>query len=105
MITLYFKDMISILTTIFVLAVLTLITVSMIRRKSIEKWGRLILIIVLAGTAISGLSATRDAYMMQNALFSAGSFQSILCAAVGGLISLIGIISIFIRRQASEIEL
>ena len=99
MITLFAGDIISILTTTLVLAMLAFIFVSFTKRRNIQKWGRLILILVLVGTAISGLSATRDAYMMDGALFAPDSMQSTICSLVGGLIILTGLVSLFVRKQ------
>ena len=99
MLTLYFGDLISILTTAFVLALTALIVVSAVKRRKINKWGWLILVFVIFGTAVSGLSATRDAFMMDHAVFAPVSIQSIVCAAAGGLIYLAGFVTIFVRKQ------
>jgi hypothetical protein len=99
MLGLYFGNVVAILTTVFVLALMALVVLSVTQHSQISKWGRRILVFVLVGTAISGLSATRDAYMMENAMFTVSSLQSIMCAIAGGLIFLTGIVSIFIRNQ------
>lgn len=97
---LYFANPISLLTIAAVLAVLAFIAVALVRRKDVRHWGRLVLVLVLAGTAISGLSATRDAYMTADALFAVESLQSTLCSVAGGLIFLAGLVTIFVRRQS-----
>lgn len=99
MFRLFFGDVISILTTVFVLAMLAFVVITFKNRGTISKWGRRILIFILVGTAISALSATRDAYMMESAVFSVRSIQSMLCSIAGGMIFLAGIVSIFIRNQ------
>jgi uncharacterized membrane protein len=100
MLKLYFGNAISIMTTVFVLALLFFVIYAFIRRGEIDKWGRYILVFILVGTAISGLSATRDAYMTANALFTPNGLQSLICAIAGGLIFLTGIVSLFVRKQA-----
>jgi hypothetical protein len=99
MLTLFFGDLFSILTTLLVLGLLVFIALTIKNRGTITKWGRLILIFILAGTAVSAFSATRDAYMMEGALFSASSIQSTICSVAGGAIFLTGLISIFVRKQ------
>lgn len=99
MFNLFFGNLSAALTTVAVLIMLALIAVSFIKQKGIDKWGRRILIIVLVGTAISGLSATRDAFMTENAMFAVNSFQSIVCSVAGGLIFLTGIVAIFVKNQ------
>ena len=100
MLILYFGSVISILTTVFIFALLTLVAVSIIKRKKISRWGRLILIFILTGTAVSAFSATRDAYMMENSLFAPMSIQSLICSIAGGLIFLTGLVSIFVKKQS-----
>ncbi|MEL4106343.1 hypothetical protein AAFA46_05805 [Oscillospiraceae bacterium WX1] len=99
MLGLYFGSVVSVITTVLVLAVLAFIVVSVVLGEEKTKWGRRILLLVLAGTALSALSATRDAFMMENALIAPESLQSLVCAVAGGIIYLIGIVSVFIRNQ------
>jgi hypothetical protein len=100
MFNLYFGSVISILTTVFILALLAFIAVSILQRHKISRWGRLILIFILAGTAVSAFSATRDAFMLENALFAPMSIQSLICSIAGGLIFLTGLVSIFVKKQS-----
>jgi uncharacterized membrane protein len=100
MFQLFFGDPISLTTTLAVLAVLGIIALSFMKNRQITKWGRLILVVILIGTAISGLSATRDAYMTSEAMFAVESLQSTLCSIAGGLIFLIGLSAIFVKRQS-----
>ncbi|NMC57103.1 MAG: hypothetical protein GYA50_07785 [Eubacteriaceae bacterium] len=99
MINMFFGNIFSLLTTILVLGLLAFIALSLVRRNEIKKWGRLILILILAGTAVSALSATRDAFMTANALFSLNSLQSMACSIAGAIIFLTGIIAVFVKNQ------
>ncbi|MHC1696281.1 MAG: hypothetical protein AB9835_13645 [Eubacteriales bacterium] len=99
MLKLFFCDLFSVLTTVFILGMVVFIALASMQRNKIKKWGRLILIFIHVGTAISGLSAMRDAYMTEDALFSVNSMQSTVCSIIGGLIFLTGFLSIFIRNQ------
>lgn len=100
MFALYFSDLFAVLTTALILAMFALIAVSLSRHRAIDKWGRLILVFILVGTAISAFSATRDAYMGENALFAANGAQSLVCSIAGGLIYLAGLASLLVRKQA-----
>ena len=100
MLYLFFGDVFSTLTTAAILGMVTLIAIAMMKRNQIQKWGRLILLFVVVGTAISGLSAMRDAYMTTQAVFSVSSLQSTICSLAGGLIFLTALLALFIRKQA-----
>jgi uncharacterized membrane protein len=99
MLHLFFGSVMSVITTVFVLALLAFAVIAFKKRGDIGRWGRLILIFILAGTAVSAFSATRDAYMMENALFAPDGLQSLVCSVAGGLIFLTGIVSLFVKNQ------
>lgn len=99
MFNLFFGDLFSTLTTALVLIMLTFVTISFIKRKRIQHWGWLILMFILIGTAISGLSAIRDVYMTETALFAPEGIQSMVCSVAGGLIFLTGFVALFVRKQ------
>lgn len=99
MFKLYFGGIVSGLTTSLVVGMLVFIIIAVKRRGSIEKWGRLIALFIVTGTAISALSATRDAFAAPGALFALDSIQSLACSAAGGAIFLIGIACIFLKKQ------
>lgn len=99
MFLLYFGDTFSILTSIIVLGMFAFIALAFAKGKKIEKWGRLILFFIIAGTAISGLAAMRDAYMTDQATFSVSGIQSTLCSLAGGLIFLTGLLALFVKKQ------
>jgi hypothetical protein len=99
MAALYFGDVVSILTTALISGMLALIGILLVNGQRTRYWGRFILVFVLAGTAISALSATRDAFMMDGALFALTSVQSLVCAAAGCLIYLAGLAALFVKNQ------
>ena len=99
MIYLFFGDLFSVLTTLFVFGMLAFIILSMLHRHRIEEWGRRILAFIMVGTAVSAFSAMRDGFMAESAVFSASGIQAIVCSILGGLIFLTGIIALFIRNQ------
>jgi hypothetical protein len=99
MFNLFFGDLFSILTTVLALIVLIYAIGTIRDRQRIEHWGRRVIIFILLGTAISGLSATRDAYMTDIALFAPEGLQSSICSVAGGLIFLAGIVLFFVRKQ------
>ena len=99
MFNLFFGDLFSTLTTVFVLIVLVYAIATVMNRDKIQHWGRRVFIFILLGTAISGLSATRDAYMTDIALFAPEGMQSSICSVAGGLIFLTGVVLLFMRKQ------
>lgn len=99
MFNLFFGDLFSTLTTILVAFMLIFATTTAMNQQRIKHWGWRILFFVLIGLAISGLSATRDAYMTEVALFTPEGLQSIICSVAGGLIFLTAIATIFLRKQ------
>jgi hypothetical protein len=99
MFNLFFGDLMSSITSVFVICQVIFIISCIVNRGRIDKWGRLILAFIIIGTAISGLSATRDAYMMENAQFSVESIQSIICSIAGAAIFLMGFVSILVKNQ------
>ena len=102
MLKLFFGDAMSVITTIFVLFMLAFIVYAFVKRGRITKWGRLILLFILVGTAISALSATRDAFAMEGAVFAMYSLQSAVCAIAGVAIVLTGLVMLFLKKQAAR---
>lgn len=100
MLELYFGNVISILTLLLVAGMLLFAALSIKNHVRISRWGRLIALFLLVGTAISALSATRDGYATPKALFAMDSIQSTVCSVAGGLLFLTGIISIFLKNQS-----
>ena len=99
MLQLYFGDFAGVVTTVLILGETALIIAALRKPGTIKKWGRLILLFVVIGTAISAFSAMRDAYMMENAVFAANSVQSIVCSAAGVFIALAGVAALIGRNQ------
>jgi MFS-type transporter involved in bile tolerance (Atg22 family) len=99
MFNLFFGDLISTLTTTLVIVMLIFAVATLMNRKRIQHWGRRTLVFILVGTAISGLSAVRDSYMTEVALFAPEGLQSSICSVAGGLIFLTGIILLFAGKQ------
>jgi hypothetical protein len=102
MIDLYFRNAVSVITIALVLGMLAFIVLSITNGSKIQKWGRLIALFIVVGVAISALSATRDGFAAQNALFGMTSMQTLVCSLAGGAIALTGIVSIFLRKQAAR---
>lgn len=99
MIELYFKDAISVITIVLVLAFIVLLVKN---GAKVHKWGRWIALFIVVGVAINALSATRDAFAMPGALLGMFSIQSMVCALAGGAIMLTGLVSIFLKKQPSK---
>lgn len=99
MLNLFFADAVSTITTILSLGLVAFLVWTAVRGRHVEAWGRRTLLAVVVGTALSGLSATRDAFMMDNALFTLTSAQSLICAIAGGAICLLGLTALVVRRQ------
>lgn len=99
MYSLFLADSWSMLCSVLVAGMIVFMAVVMHRRKQIAHWGRLVAAFILFGTVISGLAAVRDGYGTDNALFSMTSVQSNLCSLAGGTIFLVGLCSLFWKRQ------
>ncbi len=99
MVGLFFGDVVSTITTVLVLGLVAFLVWTVVRGRHVEAWGRRILLAIVVGTALSGLSATRDAFMMDNALFVLTSAQSLICAIAGGIIYLLGLTALVVRRK------
>ncbi len=96
---LYFENVISVLTIVLVLGMLAFSVLAIKNGTKVKKWGRWIALFIGVGIAISALSATRDAYMMPNAVFAPMGWQSMVCMIAGGAIALTGFVSIFLKNQ------
>jgi len=99
MFNLYFKDVYSVLTLVFLAGMIIYIVLAIKNRNRIEKWGKKIALFIGIGMAISFLSAMRDAFASPGAVFAMNSMQSLVCSIAGGLIFLTGIVSIFLKNQ------
>ena len=100
MVGLFFRDAVSTITTGLVLALVVFLVWVAAHGRTVTQWGRYILVAVVVGTALSALSATRDAFMAPGALFTLTDVQTLLCAAAGGVIYLLGLTALLVRRQS-----
>ena len=106
---LYFGNLTALLSTILLLAMFVFIGYTLVKQKSIRKWGRRIASLALLGLIVCCFVAARDGYQLSvqasfdNAvtagLFKVDSIQSTLCCIGGGIIALICLLSIFIKNQ------
>ena len=96
---LFFADTVSAATTVLVLGLVAYLAVMAVRRRGVQTWGRHILAAIVVGTALSALSATRDAFMTEGALFALTSAQALVCGILGGIIYLLGFSALVVRRQ------
>ena len=99
MLTLFFANPVSVVTTAVLIAILMIAILAFRRRLAISKWGRLLLLLILIGTAASATSAMRDSYGAEGALFPMDGMITFLCGVAGGLIYLTGLVCLFLRRQ------
>lgn len=99
MFDLYCKDWFSVVTIVFVLGVFVFIMLAVKNNRRITKWGWMIGLFLLIGTAVSALSAMRDGLATADAVFALNGVQAIVCTIAGGAILLTGVISIFLKKE------
>jgi len=99
MLGLFIGNVYSVLTFLVVVGLVVFAFFVFKARARITKWGRLTFWFILLGTTVSGLSAMRDRYGTVDGLFAMDSMQSNICSIAGGLIFLIGFLSLIIRNQ------
>jgi hypothetical protein len=100
MLTLFFANPVSVVTTLVLVAILTILILTFLRRSAISNWGRLLALIILIGTAASATSAARDGYAMEGALFPVDGAITLICGVAGGMIYLTGLVCLIWRRQS-----
>lgn len=100
MMRLLFGDAYSIFTTVAVLGLLSFAAIRITAASSRLSWGRAIALFIVLGLGVSFLSARRDGYAGEDALFSMTSMQSNICSVAGGLVLLAGLLSLLIRKDA-----
>lgn len=94
----YFGNLFAILTTALVAAMIIFIVLAVRNRERIPKWGKWIALFVAVGTVISAVSAMRDNYGAQGALFAMDSLQSLICSIIGGAVFGTAFVSIFFKK-------
>ena len=102
MFALCFGSFAATLNTLLLLVLLAIVLVAARNRARVARWGRLLALIILVGTAVSALSATRDGYGAAGAVFPMDGAQSLLCAIAGGAVYLTGIACLFLKKQAAR---
>lgn len=100
MIKLLFGDTYSILTTLAVIGLLSFALMRITKLASNISWGKSIALFIAFGLGVSFLSAMRDGYAGEAALFSMTSMQSDICSIAGTLVLLTGLLSLFVRKDA-----
>lgn len=100
MLALFFGSPIAVVTTAVLLAIVAIALAAFYKRASVHKWGRLLLAIILIGTAASATSAMRDQYASAQALFPMDGVITLVCGVAGAAIYLIGLVCLFLRRQS-----
>ena len=106
---LYFGNLTAILSTILLLAMFVFIGYTLAKQKTIKNWGRRIAGLALLGLIVCCFVAAIDGYQLSvqasfdNAvtagLFTLDSIQSTMCCIGGGIITLICLLSIFVKNQ------
>ena len=96
---LFFGDIFSILTTIAVVGLLSFATARITRAFTKLSWGKALALFIALGLGVSFMSAMRDGYASEEAIFSMTSMQSNVCSITGGLVMLAGLLSLIIRNE------
>jgi hypothetical protein len=103
MYNLFFGDVSSVLSLVFLLAVAAYIVITITRYKKIEKWGRRVLVLAITGLALCCFVATRDDYVASlqggTGVFALDSIQVYLAYAGGAVNGFATLSSIFVRNQ------
>ena len=102
MVTLFFGDGWSVLSTVFLIVVLLYIVFTVKQHKQIASWGRKTLILVLAGLILCISVALRDDYMLAvqggSGLFMLDSFQ-IQWASMGAILIVFSALSSIVNKN------
>jgi len=103
MFSLFFGNVWSISSTVFLLAIFGYIVLTIIKRKEYEFWGRKTLILFLIGLVLCCLAVMRDDYVVAvqggTGLFALDSIQIRLAYIGGAVIGFSALSSIFVRNQ------
>ena len=103
MLTLFFEDATTTISTVLLVAVLAFIAYHLLKQKEIERWGRRSLILVISGLILCSFVCMRDGYVDSlqggTGLFSLDSAQIFLAYAAAAVIAVSAISSIFVRNQ------
>lgn len=103
MVTLFFGDLWSTLSTVLLLAVLVYIAFTIAKQKKLENWGQRTLILALAGLTLCCFVVMRDDYVEAlqggTGFFSLESIQICLAYIGGAVNGFAALSSIFVRNQ------
>ncbi len=99
MFELYFGSAFAAVTTLLVVLMIAFILFMSRKGAGFKSWGKAIALFILVGLVVSFASAMRDGYAGPEAMFSMTSMQSNICSIAGGLVLLLGLASIFVRKQ------
>jgi isoprenylcysteine carboxyl methyltransferase (ICMT) family protein YpbQ len=99
MIKLYFSKATDVISLILIVGFSVFFGMVNARKSNIEGWGKYVLVVFLVGLLMSMMSGMRDAMGTPIAIFPNNNWACILLSVLGGLAFVIGIISIFIRKQ------
>src|SRR5512133_3603440 len=102
MLELYFGNAFAAVTTALVILMIAFVLFMSRKGTNFKSWGKAIGLFILMGLAVSFASAMRDGYAGPDAVFSMTGMQSNICSIAGGLVLLIGLVSIFVRRQETR---
>ncbi len=96
---LFFGDMLKGITSGLAVILLLYLWGTVVYGRKMQAWGRRLVPAVIVGTALSALSATRDGFMAQGALFAPDGFVSLACAIAGVAVYLLAIAAVVVRKQ------
>ena len=96
---LFFGDILKGITSGLAVLLLLYLWGTLLYGRRVQAWGRRLVPAVVVGTALSALSATRDGFMAQGALFAPDGFVSLACVIAGVAAYLLAIAALVVRKQ------
>lgn len=99
MLKLYFGSTNSIISTLLIVVFGIFFGIVLAKRNSITHWGLLVLILFFLGLFMSIMSGMKDGMGTPASLIPNNHWMMAALCILGGLVFLIGIITLFIRKQ------
>lgn len=99
MFKLYFSSVSSIISMVLIIGFAIFFGLVNMRRGSINHWGVLVICIFFLGLSMSFLSGMKDNINTASAVIPANNWAMIILSILGGLAFMVGIATIFVRRQ------
>lgn len=99
MFKLYFSSVPSIISTVLIIGFVIFASMVNVRSRSINHWGVLVICIFFLGLLMSFLSGTKDNINTASAVIPPNNWAMIILSILGGLAFIVGIATIFVRRQ------